>query len=883
MDFSVNTLLSFMPNISAYQPAKLSPAARFWVLLGFLVLATFGSRVFAYDATVAADGSGNFTTVQAAINAAPMARTVVYTIFIKNGRYREKISIPATKPFLQLIGESVANTILTYNDGASTLVGGIALGTQNSASFSVSASDFSALNITFENTFGDGSQAVTVLLNADHIMFKNCRLLGNQDTLYVKGSGTPQHYFRDCYIDGNVDFIFGSSVAIFDRCVVYGKSRSSAGASFITAANTPPGQAFGFIFHNTRLPSNTGTTQYFLGRPWQNSTGSVPPTQNKVVFIKPTMGANQIQPAGWTAWDAGTDTNIITYREFRPRYFNGNNLNISQRVAWSRQLAVADTAQYQTSTVFGAWNPCAVASNVCTAFVPDIAVANFRAAKGAALTTIDWNISWAMANIRYDLLRSADNVTFTPINTVTAANDSTYNFQMTDALPVAGTNYYYKVQASKAGLATHTTPTVLVSSVATIVTNTATLGTFAQYQTGTSAVQTYSISATNLTANLTVTPPASYEVSANGTTWYGNSTPLVLTPTANTVTATISVRLNAATAGSYAGNITHVSPGAVTQNVAVTGTKVNTPAPISNPLQWWSLRVSDQDSAAIRSAAVVATAPTLRRYALSNGTTVTTVPARSTSYGQAFAATPDGLWTVAANGPGSAVDRRYYEQFKLTARAGSPVRIDSLLLSTMFFNTTGKLAVAYSKTGFVPSTPGSALDSVDVTGGRGPGGMLQPTANGAFATPVAIANTPNQGFRFALNNAAGVTLAGGQTLTVRLYFACNSSSAGRYLQLKNVVLKGDRVTVASSLTAKNGMSLQLYPNPTAGQATVTLLGYQRPATLTIVNALGQTVFAQAVSGSATPVSLDLSKLAGGVYLLRVSNADATLSQRLVRE
>lgn len=124
------------------------------------------------------------------------------------------------------------------------------------------------------------------------------------------------------------------------------------------------------------------------------------------------MGINQLQPVGWVTWDAGTNTSLITYAEFRPKYFNGNNVNVSQRVAWSRQLAVADTAAYQTATVFSSWDPCTMASNICTTFAPDIAVANFRAAKGVSQTTINWNISWALSGIRYDLFRSTDNVNF---------------------------------------------------------------------------------------------------------------------------------------------------------------------------------------------------------------------------------------------------------------------------------------------------------------------------------------------------------------------------------------------------------------------------------------------------------------------------------------
>lgn len=152
-----------MPNTSIY---------RYWLVISWLLLLTtlFSARAqtTTYNAVVAQDGSGNFRTVQAAINAAPDNGTTLYTIFIKKGHYREKITVPSTKPFLQLVGESVANTVLTYNDRASTpLPGGGTIGTQNSASFTVNANDFSALNLTFDNSYGDGTQAVAVLENAD--------------------------------------------------------------------------------------------------------------------------------------------------------------------------------------------------------------------------------------------------------------------------------------------------------------------------------------------------------------------------------------------------------------------------------------------------------------------------------------------------------------------------------------------------------------------------------------------------------------------------------------------------------------------------------------------------------------------------------------------
>ncbi|RAK63814.1 pectinesterase family protein [Hymenobacter edaphi] len=770
-----------------------------WLTLCLLLLSGLSSRLLAYDVTVAKDGSGNYTTVQAAINAAPTGRTAVYSIFIKNGRYKEKISVPANKPFLQLVGESVANTILTYDDGASNaLPGGGTVGTQNSASFAVNADDFSALNITFENSYGDGTQAVAVLLNADRAAFKNCRFLGNQDTLYTKGNGTPRHYFKDCYIDGNVDFIFGSSVALFENCVVYAKARTAAGSSFITAANTPPGQAYGYVFKKTKLPANTGGTLYFLGRPWQNSTGSSPLANNKTVFINSTVGAGLLQPAGWTTWDAGTNTSLITYAEFRSKYYAGTLVPTAQRASWSQQLTAADTAAYSRASLFGTWDPCAVATGFCTGAAPDIAVSNFRAVKGASQATLSWNISWALSQIKYELFRSADNTTFSKIYEVTAPNDSTINFSTTDALPASGTAYYYYLRASKAGAATHTTETIQVSSVQTISV-TGTLGAFTQYAGGPSATQSYTLGGVNLTGNVTVTPPAGYEVSANGgTNWYTSAAPLVLTPTANTLAnMTISVRLNASAAGAYAGTIGHASPGAAAQTVAVTGNAVTTTAPVSAPLQWWPLKAGNQDSTAVRVPAVTASTPTLRNFYGSNGTTVPAIRAYSNVFGQAFGTTAngDGSWGTAVGGPGGNLNRRFAEQFTVTAAAGKTIRLDSLVLTTAFYNTSSntKLAVVWSRSGF-------ASDSADVIGGRGPAGGLQSTANGAFATPILLANQtagPSNTYRLSFAGAAGVTLTAGQTLTFRLYYSCGSTSAGRYAMLKNVYVTGQDLTPAA--------------------------------------------------------------------------------------
>jgi hypothetical protein len=132
-----------------------------------------------------------------------------------------------------------------------------------------------------------------------------------------------------------------------------------------------------------------------------------------VVFLKSRVAFGLIQPTGWSVWDAGTNTSVITYTEFQPKYFNGNNVNTSQRLPWTQLLPPADTTQYTLANLFGSWIPCAVAANICTAFAPDIAVSNFRGVKSGTQTSIDWNISWAMTGIRYEVFRSTDNVNFT--------------------------------------------------------------------------------------------------------------------------------------------------------------------------------------------------------------------------------------------------------------------------------------------------------------------------------------------------------------------------------------------------------------------------------------------------------------------------------------
>lgn len=840
---------------------------------------------------VAKDGSGDYTTVQAAINAAPTGLTAPYIIFIRNGKYKEKITVPSNKPFIQLVGESVANTILYYDDGASTpLPGGGTVGTQNSASFTVNANDFSAFNITFANTFGDGSQAVAVLVNADRAVFKNCRLLGNQDTLYTKGGGTPRHYFKNCYIDGNVDFIFGSSVAVFDSTVVYAKSRTGSGSSYITAANTPAGQTYGYVFRDCQLPNNTGTTTYYLGRPWQNGTGSSPFANNKTVFLNSRMSAS-IRPEGWSAWDAGTNTSLIYYGEYASKRFEGTPVDIAQRVAWSYQLTPTEANNYTLANMFGSWDPCLLPGGACTSQPRDIAIANFNGTKTASASVFNWNISWPVSQVNYSLYRSANRQTgYTKIGEVTAANDTSVNFQLTDALPAAGTSWYYYLVGSLTGMASHITDTIEISSIPTIQSS-GVLQPFTQNLGTPSAPQTISISGQNLVGNVSIVPPASFEISADGgTTWIATPSAVTLSHSNNTLAATIiSIRLNAAAIGSYSGNIQSSSTGATTVNIAVSGNTAIIPVSNTGVLLHWPFTMNNADSVNVRAEGVAASTPTFMNFYSSNGTTVATIPAYSPTFGQAFSGSTsgDGLWTTAGGGPGGTLRRNFYEEFTVKPNSSNKVRVDSIYVTSAFYASSSntRLAVVYSLSNFV-------ADSSDVF-----------TIPGGFANPVTLANQtagPTNIYALSVAGLAGVMVNPGQTLSFRLYFSCGSTSTGRYATLKDVkvigsVIVSGAVPVITVNGTLNNFS-QIIGTPSAVQTyTVSGTGLSGDISITPpagfqVSANGTNWFSEttpliltASNGAvaATTISVRLNATASGAYTGNIVNSSAGVTSQAV--
>lgn len=293
-----------------------------------------------YDMVVAQDGTGDFTTLQAAFNAVPDYRKKNTVIFVKKGRYKEKLVLAESKNLVTIIGEDMDSTILTYDDYAQKLNAfGEEKGTSGSASFYVYGKDFTADNITFENSAGPVGQAVAILVAGDRARFIRCRFLGFQDTLYTYGHESRQFY-KDCYIEGTVDFIFGSSTAWFENCTIFCKKNG-----YVTAASTPQHKKYGYVFMRCRIVSEAAQHSFYLGRPWRPYA--------RTVFLHTEMAAH-IKPEGWHNWGKVENESTVFYAEYKS---SGPGAQALKRVSWSRQLTDQEAGTYTLQEVMGDWDP----------------------------------------------------------------------------------------------------------------------------------------------------------------------------------------------------------------------------------------------------------------------------------------------------------------------------------------------------------------------------------------------------------------------------------------------------------------------------------------------------------------------------------------------
>nr|XP_027074283.1 probable pectinesterase 53 isoform X2 [Coffea arabica]XP_027078055.1 probable pectinesterase 53 isoform X2 [Coffea arabica] len=268
---------------------------------------------------------GDYTTVQKAINAIPIINNCRVIISVSSGTYKEKIEIPATMAYVSLEGAGAGETIIQWNDTAEGKgPNGQPLGTYASATFAVNAPYFIAKDITFKNKAPPppsgalGKQAVALRISADTAAFIGCRFIGAQDTLYDhKG----RHYFRDCYIQGSVDFIFGDGLSLYENCHLRAKTKSYGA---LTAQKRESMlEETGFSFVNCKV---TGSGALYLGRAW----GSF----SRVVFAYTYMD-KIITPRGWYNWGDKNREMTVFYGQFK---CSGPGANFGGRVSWSREL-----------------------------------------------------------------------------------------------------------------------------------------------------------------------------------------------------------------------------------------------------------------------------------------------------------------------------------------------------------------------------------------------------------------------------------------------------------------------------------------------------------------------------------------------------------------
>ena len=263
-----------------------------------LLFAVVFPEVNAYDLVVDQNQQGDFTSISAALHAAPIRSDTPFTIYIKNGFYQEKLVIPAEKTNIVLVSESRDQVILSYDDHS----GKGDINTFTSYTVKVAGNGFQAHDLTIQNTAGfTAGQAVALHLESDLVVISNCRILGHQDTLFADGTSSRQ-YFTNCNIEGTTDFIFGSSTACFENCHIHSKKDSH-----VTAASTSENQEFGYVFYQCRLTAEPGLENVSLGRPWRLFAA--------VAYLECEIGSH-IKAEGWHNWSKPEREATVRYLDY---------------------------------------------------------------------------------------------------------------------------------------------------------------------------------------------------------------------------------------------------------------------------------------------------------------------------------------------------------------------------------------------------------------------------------------------------------------------------------------------------------------------------------------------------------------------------------------
>ena len=292
---------------------------------------------------VSRDGTGQFRNVAEAIEVCRAFMEYHKVIYVKKGTYKEKLVVPQWLTNIEICGEDRDKTIITWDDHANIFMPeiGKGMGTFRTYTLKIQGSRITLKNITIENNSARLGQAVALHTEGDCLTFINCRFLGHQDTIYT-GNAKCRHYFKDCYIEGTTDFIFGPSTAWFENCDIFCKADS-----YITAASTPQDVNYGYIFNNCHITTAENVTKVYLGRPWRD--------YGYTLFMNCDL-PRQIRPEGWHQWRPEA-VKTARYMEYNNR---GEGAATGQRVAWSRQLTKKEAQQITLEQVFSRhdqWNP----------------------------------------------------------------------------------------------------------------------------------------------------------------------------------------------------------------------------------------------------------------------------------------------------------------------------------------------------------------------------------------------------------------------------------------------------------------------------------------------------------------------------------------------
>lgn len=293
---------------------------------------------------VARDGTAEFRNIDDAIEVCRAFMEYHKVIFVKKGTYKEKLIVPSWLTNIEICGEDRDNTIITYDDHANVFIPGTdrKMGTFRTYTVRVDGNDITFRNITIENDAARLGQAVALHTQGDRLTFVNCRILGNQDTVYTGGINT-RLYFKDCHIEGTTDFIFGPSTAWFENCTILSRTDS-----YITAASTPQNVEYGYVFNRCKIVAAEGVSKVYLGRPWRPYAHTL--------FMNCQLGKH-ILPVGWHNWSNTQNETTARYCEYDN---HGEGAATKERAAWTRQLTRKEAAKVTLENVFrqnGGWIP----------------------------------------------------------------------------------------------------------------------------------------------------------------------------------------------------------------------------------------------------------------------------------------------------------------------------------------------------------------------------------------------------------------------------------------------------------------------------------------------------------------------------------------------